>query len=139
MPRGCAHSVRDPCASCQERAHRYSGRVKPRGFRCAIGLALASTTVGCALFDWATSVSTDAGDASDAGLDAPLDGDAGSPVWTCESLTSDPDIQQKLPAIVPIDLPPNTHVVSVAASDDLQQKINAAKPGDVLELEAGAT
>jgi len=101
---------------------------------------VATTMLGCSLFDWATPF-VKVGDAGDAVSDSPIvtdGGDAGT-AWTCESITSDPDIKQKLPAIVPVDLPPNANVVSVAASDDLQQKINAAKPGDVLELEVGAT
>ena len=98
--------------------------------------------IGCSLFDWANPVvTTDAGDASDASGDVISDGpfptDGGA--WTCESVTADPDIKQALPPIVAVDMPQNTTVVSVASTDDLQQKINAAKPGDILELEAGAT
>jgi hypothetical protein len=81
--------------------------------------------VRCSLFDRAV-----AGDASSPN-------DAGA--WTCQSVGADPNIQQTVPSLVSTDMPPNTNVVPVAASDDLQQKIAAALPGDVLELEAGAT
>jgi hypothetical protein len=99
-------------------------------YAVAIGV-VAAAIVGCSLVDWAQ-----VGTTSDASGDAPL-GDGGT--WSCESVTPDPDIKQTLPQLVPVTFPSNTHVVAVAASDNLQAKISAALPGDILELEAGAT
>jgi hypothetical protein len=112
--------------------------VELRGWRLAIRFSAVVAMLGCSLVDWAEH----GGNASDAGTDVTSDVTNDAPdggAWSCESITPDPDIQQTLPTIFATDLPPNNHVVPVAASDDLQSKINAAMPGDVLELEAGAT
>jgi hypothetical protein len=59
----------------------------------------------------------------------------------CAAVHSDPDIKQALPATY-LDTTytaPTGKTVQVHAGDDLQAAINAAKPGDQLLLEAGAT
>ncbi len=53
----------------------------------------------------------------------------------------DPEIGQALPQAV-VDttfVPPSGETISVAAGEDLQAAIDAAQPGDVVEIEAGAT
>ncbi len=59
----------------------------------------------------------------------------------CPSVASDPDVTQELPiATVDTALPSmGGNVVSVRAGANLQAAIDAAQPGDTLELEAGAT
>jgi hypothetical protein len=68
--------------------------------------------------------------------------DAGTSVAArCPMIASDPEVAQLLPTAT-IDLAmPTLHgsVTQVHAGDDLQAAIDAAAPGDTLELEAGAT
>jgi hypothetical protein len=59
----------------------------------------------------------------------------------CAAISPDSDIHQALPATY-LDTTftaPTGHTVNVHAGDDLQAAINAAKPGDQLLLDAGAT
>ncbi|MEZ4225999.1 MAG: hypothetical protein R3B13_33940 [Polyangiaceae bacterium] len=68
-------------------------------------------------------------------------GGGGSPAAGCPTVASDPDVKQALPkATIDVTYPSQTgSVVSVKSGQDLQAAIDAAKPGDTLELEAGAT
>jgi hypothetical protein len=71
-------------------------------------------------------------------------GNGGTPVSSvgCPTgITSSNDIKQELPRAV-VDttyVPPKGTVHSVKAGGDLQAAVNAAAPGDVVEIEAGAT
>ncbi len=64
-----------------------------------------------------------------------------APAAGCPPVSSDPDIKQALPqATVDLIYPTQSgQVVSVASGQSLQAAIDAAQPGDTLELEAGAT
>lgn len=80
------------------------------------------------------------GDASGSPADAPPD--SGTAVLArCPTVTSDAEINQALPqATVDLALPVlHGAVTAVHAGDDLQAAIDAAAPGDTLELDAGAT
>ena len=90
------------------------------------------------------------GSSNDGGTDAAPGGDAapdatpdGGPTTSsvCPQVASDPQVNQALPqATVDVTVPvlSGKHT-SVKAGDDLQAAIDAAQPGDTLELEAGAT
>jgi hypothetical protein len=94
-----------------------------------------STTGGNGGSDGSTSISTGS---------MGTGGNGGSPVSSigCPvGISSSATIKQLLPQAT-VDtayVPPKGMVHSVKAGDDLQSVINAASPGDVIEIEAGAT
>ena len=97
-----------------------------------------------------TGSSPDGGaDASNNDASSPVDaqspgdaGDGAAPLAArCVQVASDPQIKQALPtATVDVTMPvlAGKHT-PVKSGDDLQAAIDAAQPGDTLELEAGAT
>lgn len=91
----------------------------------------------------ASTASTGAGASSAGGGGAGAGGGGGSaPMGKCtEPVAPDPDIQQALPKVF-LDTTYSKgsgETVSVPAGGDLQAAIDAAAPGDTLELAAGAT
>lgn len=88
---------------------------------------------------------SDGGTDASSNVDAPTGTDAGDGGTTvasrCPTVASDPQIKQALPAAtVDVTMPvlAGKHT-AVKSGDSLQAAIDAAQPGDTLELEAGAT
>ena len=74
-------------------------------------------------------------------LDAADSSDAGVELQPCSgSLASDPDVHQVLPQTVDTTLPPMPGMtVHVNAGGDLQAALDAAQPGDTIEIDPDAT